>query len=142
MQFNLSLSPINRRPHIAQKKKPPQVSPRRLSPQRLFVGVVVGVDIGTDDGMVIVSIIGCGFGILLHGRLRKGRGISRQLLLAHARRALLGRHAGRLGVALLLGRQDIALALKVSSHSLSSRAFTASPSTVSRSSSTFAIRSS
>ena len=63
--------------------------------------------------MVIVSIIGCGFGILLHGRLRKGRGIGRQLLLAHARRALLGRHAGRLGIALLLGRQDIALALKV-----------------------------
>lgn len=31
----------------------------------------------------------------------------------HARQALLGRHAGRLGIALLLGRQDIALALKV-----------------------------
>lgn len=104
---HLSLSPINRRPHIAQKKKPPQVSPRRLSPQRLFVGV------GIDDGMVIISIIGCGFGILLHGRLRKGRGISRQLLLAHTRRTLLGRHASRLGIALLLGRQDIALALKV-----------------------------
>lgn len=106
---HLSLSPINRRPHIAQKKKPPQVSPRRLSPQRLFVGIGIGID----DGMVIVSTIGCGFGILLHGRLRKGRGISRQLLLAHTRRALLGRHAGRLGIALLLGRQDITLALKV-----------------------------
>ena len=42
---HLSLSPINRRPHIAQKKKPPQVSPRRLSPQRLFVGVGVGTGI-------------------------------------------------------------------------------------------------
>ena len=85
---HLSLSPINRWPNIAQKKKPPQVSPRRLSPQRLFVGVGVGTGI---DGTVIAGIIGCGFGILLHGRLRKGRGISRQLFLAHTGRALLGR---------------------------------------------------
>ena len=41
---HLSLSPINRRPHIAQKRKPPQVSPRRLSPQRLFVGIGIGID--------------------------------------------------------------------------------------------------
>lgn len=70
---HLSLSPINRRPHIAQKKKPLQVSPQRLSPQRLFVGIGIGIG----NGMVIASIIGRGLGILLHGRLRKGRGISR-----------------------------------------------------------------
>ena len=49
----------------------------------LFVGVGISV-----DGTVIAGVIGCGFGIFLHGRLRKGRGISRQLLLAHTRRAL------------------------------------------------------
>ena len=78
---HLSLSPINRRPHIGQKEKPPQVSPRRLSPQRLFVGL--GVDVGIDvGGAVIAGVIGYGFGILLHGRLRKSCGISRQLRLA------------------------------------------------------------
>ena len=78
---HLSLSPINKWPHIAQKKKPPQVSPRRLSPQRLFVGVGVDTGIGGTVVAGIIGSLGCGFGILLHGRLRKGRGISRQLLL-------------------------------------------------------------
>ena len=52
---HLSLSPINRRPHIAQKKKPPQVSPRRLSPQRLFVGVGVGIGIGIDRLVMLMT---------------------------------------------------------------------------------------
>ena len=50
---HLSLSPINRWPHITQKKKPPQVSPRRLSLEGLFVGV--GADTGI-DGTVIAGI--------------------------------------------------------------------------------------